>query len=70
MVVAPVARGYTIFNFDCNRNLLIVEKDLEGVVMEEPYEAVDIVHLRGGFDQVFDRYFQLMEIPKDRKSVV
>ena len=58
--------GYTIFNFDCNRNLLIVEKDLEGVVMEEPYEAVDIVHLRGGFDQVFDRYFQLMEIPKPR----
>ena len=58
--------GYTVFNFDCNRNLLIVEKDLEGVVMEEPYEAVDIVHLRGGFDEVFDRYFQLMEIPKPR----
>ena len=34
--------------------------------MEEPYDAVDIVHLRGGFDQVFDRYFQLMEIPKPR----
>ena len=58
--------GYTVFNFDCNRNLLIVEKDLEGVVMEQPYDAVDIVHLRGGFDEVFDRYFQLMEIPKPK----
>lgn len=59
-------RGFTIFNFDTNNNIVLVEKELEGVAVDAPYEAMKIVHLHGSYDEVFDRWFALMEIPAPR----
>ncbi len=56
--------GYTIFRFDCNNGTITVEKDLEGVAFDGEYEVLNIVQLDGTMDEVFDRWFALLNIPK------
>lgn len=56
--------GYTIFRFNCPENTVTVEKDLEGIAIDGEYDVLDIVHLQGGEDEVFDRWFKLLGIPK------
>lgn len=58
--------GYTIFNFDMNNGLISIEKDVKGLTIDKPYKAFDIVMLKGGYDEVFDKYFKMMNIPKPR----
>lgn len=59
-------QGFTVFYADMNRNTLSVSKDVEGVTVSDKYELNDIVIIRGGYDEVFDRYFELMKLPKPR----
>lgn len=56
--------GYTIFRFNTKENTIVVEKDLEGIAIDGEYTVLDIVNLQGSMDEVFDKWFALMEIPK------
>ncbi len=56
--------GYTIFRFNTKENTIVVEKDLEGIAIDGEYTVLDIVNLQGTMDEVFDKWFALMEIPK------
>lgn len=56
--------GYTIFRFNTKENTIVVEKDLEGIAIDGEYTVLDIVNLQGAMDEVFDKWFALMEIPK------
>ena len=59
-------QGFTLIFADMNRNTLTISKDVDGVSTAEPYELFDIVLLKGGYDEVFDRYFDLMKIGKPK----
>jgi alpha-galactosidase len=49
--------GYTIIYADMNNNTIAFSKDLEGAVISEPYEILDLVFIKGEYDEVFDKYF-------------
>lgn len=64
--------GYTVLYYDAKEaKTLHIEKDLEGVVLENRYEIFDFVVLEGAEDKVFDRWFEMMKIepPKTRPMV-
>lgn len=54
--------GYTIIRFNARKSQVIAEKDFEGVVFTGTTQLIDFVHLRGTYDEVFDRWFSLMHI--------
>lgn len=56
--------GYTIFYADMEKSFFSIEKDVEGLTISEPYEAFDIVRYTGGYEEVFDSYFDAMNLPK------
>lgn len=56
--------GYTIFRFNAKENTIVVEKDLDGVAINGEYTVLDIVNLQGTMDEVFDKWFALLKIPK------
>ena len=39
---------------------------MAGAVVTEPYEILNVVKISGEYDEVFDKYFALMNIPKPR----
>lgn len=62
--------GYTIISFDVNKSQVIAEKDFEGVIFDGEAPLIDFVHIRGEYDEVFDRWFSIMGIEcskSDRK---
>lgn len=63
-------QGYTIFKSNMNNNTFMVEKDLEGIVIDSEYRIFDLVEYEGTYDEVFDNYFKDMKIPKPRLSHV
>lgn len=56
--------GYTIFRFNAKENTIVVEKDLDGIAINGEYTVLDIVNLQGTMDEVFDKWFALLKIPK------
>lgn len=56
--------GYTVIRFNCPDNEIVVEKDLEGVEIQGDYEVLNLVNLVGTEDEVFDKWFALMNLPK------
>lgn len=59
-------QGYTIFYADMTKNLLTIEKDVEGLTIENEYRLFDIKLFEGGYDEVFDAYFAAMKIKKPK----
>ena len=59
--------GYTVFYSDMEKHIFSVEKDVEGLTISEPYEMFDIVHVVGGYDEVFDKYFAAMNLPAKKR---
>lgn len=59
-------QGYTIFNADMNKGEFIIEKDVEGLTIDAPYELFNVVTFEGVYDEVFDRYFEAMGVSKPR----
>ena len=61
--------GYTIIYADMNENELRYSKDLEGIVIDEPYEILNLFFAKGTYDEVFDEYFEALQIAphKDEK---
>lgn len=59
--------GYTIVNFDANNDVIVVEKELEGVTYTEDTELLSFVHIRDEYDPAFDKYFDMMGV-KSREN--
>ncbi len=54
--------GYTIIYADMNENTLRFSKDLEGIVIINPYEILDLYLLSGEYDHVFTKYFDKLGV--------
>lgn len=54
--------GYTVIYADMNKNELRFGKDLEGVVIDKPYEILNLFFAKGTYDEVFDDYFGALDI--------
>lgn len=54
--------GFTVIYADMNKNTLTFTKDLEGIVISEPYEILNVYFVSGGYDEVFDSYFETLGI--------
>ncbi len=55
-------QGYTIFYADMNKNLFMIEKDVEALTIDKKYQLFDVMLFEGGYDEVFDAYFAAMKI--------
>ncbi len=58
--------GYTIFEMDCGKNLFSVTKDIVGCTLDSETTIFDIVSYKGGYDEVFDKYFETMNPRKPK----
>ena len=58
--------GFTVFYADMNEGTFKVTKDVEGVIINEPYEILNVNKYVGEYDSVFDAYFQDLKCPKPR----
>lgn len=58
--------GYTVFHFDMKKNLISIQKDVEGVTISEPYAIFDLYSTEGEYDKAFDDYFAAIGIAKPR----
>lgn len=54
--------GYTIVRFNAGKSLVIAEKDFEGAEFKGRCPLIDFVTLSGAYDEVFDKYFSMMNI--------
>ena len=60
--------GYTIFTADFNSNMITVQKDLEGVIVDGEYEVLNFAEYVGDEDSVFDNWFDDLEALSKVKS--
>lgn len=60
--------GFTSITFDTVNQKVVIEKDLEGVTVNEGYKVIQLFRMKGTMDEVFDGYFSAMNIPKPRVS--
>ena len=58
--------GFTVIRFDTVENSITLEKDCRGHHFSGEYRVFDLAVLTGREDEVFDRYFALLGIPKPR----
>lgn len=54
--------AYTIVRFDVKKSSVTAEKDFDGVLFSGDSRLIDFVHLNGGYDEVFDKWFEMMNI--------
>lgn len=62
--------GFTIFKVKMNENRFYFTKDLLGKVLTAPLEVFDIVYFEGGYEEVFDNYFGLWDMPETRHGTL
>lgn len=60
--------GYTYFKVKMNENYFSIRKDALGKFITEQWKVFDIVYFEGSYDEVFDNYFGLMDMPSTRKG--
>ncbi len=60
--------GFTLFKVKMNRNYFSFRKDALGKFVSEDWKVFDIVYFEGTYDEVFDKYFELMPMPDTRKG--
>lgn len=60
--------GYTYFKVRMNDNYFSIRKDALGKTVSEPWQVFDIVYFEGTYDEVFDKYFALFDMPETRKG--
>lgn len=58
--------GYTIFKVKMKENKFYFCKDLLGKVVTEPLKVFDIVYFEGDYEEVFDKYFAMWDMPATR----
>lgn len=54
--------GFTVIYADMNKNTLTFTKDLEGIVISESYEILNLYFAIGEYDEVFDSYFETLGV--------
>ena len=62
--------GYTYFKVKMNENYFSIHKDALGKHVNEPWQVFDIVYFEGTYDEVFDKYFELFDMPATRKGAM
>ncbi|MFA6866653.1 MAG: glycoside hydrolase family 36 protein [Clostridia bacterium] len=55
--------GFTIFHHDINKNMLTLQKDVEGVSINSAYTIFDVVMTQGDYNKAFDEYFKILNLP-------
>ncbi len=60
--------GFTYFKVKMNENYFSIHKDVLGKVVTEPYQVLDIVCFEGTYDEVFDSYFGMFNMPETRNG--
>lgn len=60
--------GFTIISFEPYRNRIKLARDVEGrsLTAGETFVGIDAVLCEGGYDEVFDKYFDIMNVPKPK----
>lgn len=58
--------GYTIITFNTAHDSITIEKELEGVTFCDSKIVLSLAMLKGEYNTVFDRYFEMMNIQKPR----
>ena len=58
--------GYTIIRAVCPEDRIEFTRDLRGVTVYDSYTLLDVIHFTGEMDEVFDKYFKVMNIPAPR----
>ena len=56
--------GFTVFYYNGGAQQMTIEKDCAGLRISEEWNAFDLVELSGTEDQVFDLYFEKMNIKR------
>ncbi len=56
--------GFTLFTFDTVNGDLRITKELDGLETESPFMLLDVIRLDGTEDEVFDAYFDAMNLRK------
>ncbi len=58
--------GFTYFKVKMNKNYFAIHKDVLGKLVTEPYTVFDVVYFEGTYDEVFDSYFAMFDMPETR----
>lgn len=60
--------GFTVFYHDMNCNVFKIDKDVEGITLKEgeSCDLLDLTLIEGEYDEVFDKYFAKMNLPKPK----
>lgn len=56
--------GYTTFLINAQSNTVTVLKDFQGLTLNSETELINLVELDGAYDDIFDKYFDLIGIKK------
>ena len=62
--------GFTYFRVKMKENRFYFCKDLEGKKVTEPIQVFDIVYFEGGYEEVFDNYFGMWDMPETRGGMM
>ena len=60
--------GYTVFYYDSDREELKITRDAVGVTVNGDFKAFSFVYLEGSEEEVFDRWFRLMDVKPIRNE--
>ena len=60
--------GFTYFKVKMNEDYFSIHKDVLGKLVTEDYTVFDIVYFEGTYDEVFDKYFGMMDMPATRNG--
>jgi alpha-galactosidase len=56
--------GFTCLLYDANKNCILIKKDLENLVLNHSFPALDVLLMSGDTPSVFDTYFDLQDLKK------
>ena len=56
--------GFTIIDSNVKKKKITIKKDCSGYFIDKQYNAFDLIWMEGTDNQVFDMYFDLMEVEK------
>ena len=62
--------GFTYFKVKMQENRFYFCKDLEGKIVKDPLQVFDIVYFEGDYEDVFDKYFGMWDMPATRNGMM
>lgn len=62
--------GFTYFKVKMKEDRFYFVKDLAGKKVSEPLQVFDIVYFEGGYEEVFDNYFGMWDMPETRGGMM